>query len=275
MDALRRKEMMYQNASMNVNANGQLKNLWWIGVNMNGGPHRNDFYEPRMAGRVFREKGRLNLNLFWESNYAKKLSWGGNISTGMGGVFQKKRFDYGLSGKIRFSSKFSIDHQVNTEHSTNQAGYAATVGDTVFFSRRNLRTVENVLSLKYNFTNRMGLSVRGRHYWSKVDPKQFYVLDKYGDLQTPTHPFTENVNQNYNFMSVDMVYTWQFAQGSFINIVWKNIAESFNRDFEKNYVKNLGKTVDGPQFNSLSLRVIYFIDYLTMKKRIKSKNGNS
>jgi Domain of unknown function (DUF5916) len=70
------------------------------------------------------------------------------------------------------------------------------------------------------------------------------------------------------------VYTWQFAQGSFINIVWKNIAESFNRDFEKNYVKNLGKTVDGPQFNSLSLRVIYFIDYLTMKKRLKSKSNS-
>ena len=117
----------------------------------------------------------------------------------------------------------------------------------------------------------MGLTIRARHYWSKVDPVKFYELDKYGNLQTPTNPFTKNVKQNYNFISADMVYTWQFAQGSFVNIVWKNISESFNRSFEKNYVSNLKYTVNGPQFNSLSLRVIYFLDYLTEKNRLKAK----
>jgi hypothetical protein len=66
-----------------------------------------------------------------------------------------------------------------------------------------------------------------------------------------------------------MVYNWQFAQGSFLSIVWKDIAESFNREFEKNYVKNLGNTINGDQFNSLSLRVIYFLDYLTVKRKMK------
>ena len=282
LDILKRSELMYQNAGLNVNANAQMKNLWWVGLNINGGPGKNDFYEPRKVGRVFRDKGRLNLNAFWNSNEAKKLSWGGNISAGIGGVFSRRRLDAGLFGKIRFSSKFSIDHSINLENSFNQSGWAWTdystvssQADTIYFSRRSLRTVENILNLKYNFTNRMGLSVRVRHYWSKVDPKQFYVLDKFGDLQTPTNPFTRNVNQNYNFMSVDMVYTWQFAQGSFVNIVWKDIAENFNRQFEKNYVKNLRNTVDGPQFNSLSLRVIYFLDYLTAKNKIKNRKNHS
>ena len=77
------------------------------------------------------------------------------------------------------------------------------------------------------------------------------------------------LKQNYNYLSVDMVYNWQFAQGSFLSIAWKDIGESFNREFEKNYVKNLDNTVSGPQFNSLSLRVIYFLDYLTVKKKLK------
>ena len=73
---------------------------------------------------------------------------------------------------------------------TDQAGYAATVGNTIYFARRNVISVENIFSAKYNFTNRMGLSLRARHYWSKVDPKQIFELDQYGDLQTPATPFT-------------------------------------------------------------------------------------
>ncbi|MGB4844160.1 MAG: DUF5916 domain-containing protein [Ferruginibacter sp.] len=274
IDILRRKEMMYQNAGINFNFNAQTKKLWWIGANVNGGPNRNDFYEPRSYGRVFQDKGRVNVNLWWESNSAKKLSWGGSVYGGTGGIFKRKNFDYSLYGKIRFSSKFSVDNSIYVSSSKDQSGWAANIGanrDTVIFSRRNVNSVENVINIKYNFTNRMGLTLRARHYWSKVRPVQFYELDTYGKLQTPTNPFTQNVNQNYNYLSVDMVYNWQFAQGSFFSIVWKDIGESFNREFEKNYAKNLGNTIEGNQFNSLSLRVIYFLDYLSFKNKLKRK----
>ncbi len=271
IDVLRRKEMMYQNAGINLNFNAQTKKLWWFGVNINGGPNSHDFYEPRYYGRVFNNKGRINANLWWESNSAKKLSWGGSMYAGTGGVFHRKNLDLSFYGKIRFNSKFSVDGSVFASSSKNQSGWAARIGDTIFFSRRNVNSVENVINVKYNFTNKMGLTLRARHYWSKVNPQQFYELDTYGNLQTPTNTFTKNVRQNYNYLSVDMVYNWQFAQGSFFSIVWKDIGESFNREFEKNYTKNLGNTISGDQFNSLSVRVIYFLDYLTMKRKLKKK----
>ena len=271
IDILRRKEMMFQGAGMNINFNAQTKKLWWFGMNINGGPGGNDFYEPRSYGRVFQNKGRINANLWWESNSAKKLSWGGSVYAGTGGVFQRKNLDLSLFGKIRFNSKFSVDGSVYASNSKNQSGWAARTGDTIFFSRRNVNSVENVINIKYNFTNKMGITLRARHYWSKVDPQQFYELDTYGKLQTPTNPFTKNVRQNYNYLSVDMVYNWQFAQGSFFSVVWKDIGESFNREFENNYTKNLGNTISGDQFNSLSVRVIYFLDYLTMKRKLKKK----
>lgn len=93
IDVLRRREMMYQNAGINFNFNAQTKKLWWIGANINGGPRRNDFYEPRKYGRVFQDKGRINANLWWEGNSAKKLSWGGSLYAGTGGVFNRKNFD--------------------------------------------------------------------------------------------------------------------------------------------------------------------------------------
>ncbi len=272
IDLLQRKEMMYQNASINFNFNGQTKKLWWVGANINGGPKRNDFYEPRSFGRVFQDKGRINMSVWWESNSAKKLSWGGSLYTGTGGVFNRKNFEYRLYGKVRFSSKFSVDNSINVNSSKNQSGWAASIGpnrDTIIFSRRNVSSVENVMNIKYSFSNRMGLTLRARHYWSKVDPQQFYELDMYGKLQTPMSPFTQNVNQNYNYFSVDMVYSWQFAQGSFFSIVWKDIGENFNRQFEKTYLNNLSNTVSGDQFTSLSVRVIYFLDYLTVRNKLK------
>ena len=279
IDVQKRPEMMFQNIGYNVNVNGQLKNLWWVGANVNGGVNRNDFYEPRVYGRVFRDKARVFSNLWWESNYAKKLSFGGNLSLGKGAYFGRTLLGAGLFGKIRFSSKFSVDIQLNAENTQNQAGFAATQGDVIYFSKRDVISVENVLTAKYNFTNRMGLSLRTRHYWSKVNPKAFFELDQDGYLKEPVNPFTGNVNQNYNFVSFDMVYTWQFAQGSFINVVWKNIDENFYRNFEKNYFDNFGKTVSGngynnlTQFSSFSVKVIYFLDYLTERNRLRNKNS--
>lgn len=281
IDVLKRKEMMYQNGGGNINMNGETKKLWFVFAGINWGYNNNDFYEARVPGRVFQNKGRIGFNAFWNSNDSKKLSWGGELFTGTGGVFKRKTIGPTLKAKVRFSSKFSVDHSLGLEFHNNSGGWAATIpsasglpiDDVIIFSRRDLRTVENLLSLKYSFTNKMGITLRTRHYWSKVAPKQFYELDIFGKLSTPSVPFTENVNQNYNFLSTDLVYTWQFAQGSFINLVWKDISESFNREFERNYLNNFDKTISGPQSNSFSVRVIYFLDYLTAKSSLKKKKS--
>ena len=276
IDNLRRKEMMYQNAGLNINVHAQTKKLWFVGLNINAGPSYNDFYEPREEGRVFRNKGRIGLNVWWESNSAKKLSWNGSVFTGLGGVFNRKSIDLRLGGKFRVSSKFSVDLGISSSNAFDQPGYAgrdttsAGVPD-IIFSRRDLRTVESVVNIKYNFNNKMGLTLRSRHYWSKVDPVQFYELNTTGNLQKPSVDFTQNVKQNFNYLTVDMVYNWEFAQGSFLSIVWKDIGEKFTRQFEKNYTTNLANTIGGSHYSSLSLRVIYFLDYLTFRNKMKKK----
>jgi len=180
-----------------------------------------------------------------------------------------------LSGKIRFNHKFSIDASTYLSMLKNQPGWADTLSasagemDTVIFSRRNIHSVENIFNAKYNFTNKMGITLRIRHYWSKVDPKQFYVLNMDGKLVDPNFIYNKNKNQNYNYFTTDLVYTWQIAQGSFINLVWKDINESFTDTFRKNYFNNFDNTVSSPQFNSFSVRIIYFLDYLTLKNHKK------
>lgn len=284
IDLLKRPKLMYQSGGGNVNMNGQTKKLWWVGANINWRYKNNDYYEPRLYGRVWRNRGRLNTGIWWESNSSKKLSWGGEFFGGVGGYFDRSFINPMFFGKIRFNSKFSLDHSVSMNFAKNDAGWASIIPDafnrgalydTVIFSRRQLSVTENRLSAKYNFNNKMGITFRARHYFSKVKPVEFYELGTDGYLKTPATAFTKNVNQNYNYFTVDMVYTWQFAQGSFVYLVWKDISESFSRDFQSNYVKNLGKTLDNPQSNSLSIRVIYFLDYLTAKKQLHHKKKTS
>lgn len=272
LDQVYGKDKMYQGAGININSNVQLKNLWFVGFNTNYNFDYNDFYEPRVTGRVFSNKGSRNFNVWWESNSAKKLSWGGNFNVGAGSVTKRRNVNIGLYGKIRFSSKFSIDGQTDIEILNDGVGWAETIiGPTgqkeVIFARRDVRGVENVLNIKYSFTNKMGLTARVRHSWSKVAPQQFFVLNKEGDLENPNFLYNNNRNVNYNYFTVDMVYNWQFAQGSFFSIVWKDIAEDFKRSFEKDYFSNVGHITSQSAFNSLSVRVIYFLDYLSLKRK--------
>ncbi len=285
LDAVRGKDRMYQSAGWNINSNAQTKNLWSVGINLNGAPAYNDFYEPRVQGRVFHNTGRIGLNGWWESNSAKKLSWGGDVFVGKGSVLKRKSFNYSLFGKVRFNSKFSVDASVSKEGTVSQPGFAFIneTGNEIIFSRRDVNSVYSAFNLKYSFTNKMGITLNTRHNWTRVTPRQFYLLNATGDLE-PT-ALSKNADQNYNYFAADMVYTWQFAPGSFLNIVLKKIGEDFKFGEEaqqvakKNYLHNLGSTVSGNQLNnndltSISVRLIYFIDYMTVKNKYKNKKGN-
>jgi hypothetical protein len=66
-----------------------------------------------------------------------------------------------------------------------------------------------------------------------------------------------------------MVYTWQFAPGSFLNVVWKDAAVTDDALISDSYLTSLKSTVSSDQNNNFSVKVIYFIDYLTMKSWMK------
>jgi Domain of unknown function (DUF5916) len=262
------KPSSYQSFNTNINANVQLKNLMFIGFYTDYQAEQHDFYEPRIAGSVFKRPASNGLNVWAESNFAKKYSYGGNAFIRYrqkygGGV----SYNYGFFHRFRFSDQFSLSHELNTDGGFDNLGYAAKESETVvIFGKRDRNTVENVLSAKYNFTNKMGINLRVRHYWSKVDYSEFYNLNTEGNL-VPNSSFTKNVNQNFNAFNVDLVYTWQFAPGSFINIVWKDAVYDSNQEVQRSYFKNFGQTMEAPQNNNLSLKVIYFLDYLDFKKK--------
>lgn len=264
----------FQTAGGGASISVQSKKLWWTGGFLEANLAENDFYEPRVPGKVFRRGANVTLGSFFNSNEAKKYSFSADVmATRFIRFYEGLGLNLTLAQNYRFSSKFSVNHRISLQPRYNNVGFTDVINpENIVFARRNRYTTENILFLKYNFTNKMGLTFRMRHYLSAVENKSFYRLQPGGGL-TPHESFNQPRDQNVNFFNIDMVYTWQFAQGSFINIVWKDAAFHYAAERERNYFKNFGNTIESDQNNNISLRVIYFLDYGDWRKSRKKNKS--
>jgi len=266
----RLKPSAYQNANFNVNANGQMKNLWYVGLLYGHDFKYNDFYEPRVDGKMFRGWSDNFYDAWFETNNAKKFKLYSELLYVKRSLFGSSRTSLNIGPRYRFSDKFSINYNLGISPQKDNVGFASISGSDIIFGRRDIKTVDNSMNLKYSFNSKMNINVRIRHYWSKVDYKEFFTLQNDGSL-LKNATFNSNVNQNYNVFNIDAVYTWQFAPGSFINLVWKNAADNFDQFVNDGYFKNFNNTMKADANNNISLKVIYFLDYLELRKKLKKK----
>jgi hypothetical protein len=138
-----------------------------------------------------------------------------------------------------------------------------------FFGRRDIQTINNILSTRYIFNNKASLTLRARHYWSQAAYLQYYTLNTEGNLENAT--YNENANINFNAFTVDLQFIWYFAPGSELSFVWKNQIISQGDQINYNYFDDFSKTINTPQTNSFSIRVLYYLDYLLLKKAFSKK----
>ncbi|MGI8600674.1 MAG: DUF5916 domain-containing protein [Chitinophagaceae bacterium] len=255
----------YQHFYMNFNANAQLKNLWMVGSWVGYNADANDFYEPNMRDRFFRSPGRVGYEAWVETNNAKKYAAMASFYMGKYKMEKGRSYSFSLRNRYRFNDKLSMSLQSSYRPFTNNVGFNSISGSEVIFALRDRVTIENVLNAKYNFNNRSGLTFRARHYWSEVINKSYYMLNADGSL-TAKNGYSNSTNRNFNIFNIDMVYTLQFAPGSFINIVWKNEIFTNNQQTSDSYFRNFDRTISSPRNNNLSLKVLYFLDYVDFKK---------
>lgn len=269
-------ESKYQNANLRFNFNAQTKSLVWLGLYANYSFRQNDFYETRGATNlpVFQRGNSFAAGGWIETNYAKKYS----VSLE---AYERIYFNfYQLNGTdlfarqtYRFNSKFSVTYSLSAELRPKSLGFTTFDGDLPIFAFRDVKTYDNILSLKYNFTNKMGLTFRARHYVSTVFDKELHLINADGTLGEKVQ-LANTTNRNANYFNIDMVYTWQFAPGSFINVVWKNNTINNSESIDYNYLENLQNTLKSEQNNNFSVKVIYFLDYLQLKGLVTKKKNN-
>jgi len=160
------------------------------------------------------------------------------------------------------TSEFKSDNKsygyVNDSINTNN-------NQVIIFGQRDVRTVTNTIESSYIFNNKSSLSLRLRHYWIRAQYHNYYDLQVDGSLIQ--NDFKEDNDFNVNAFNIDMVYTWNFAPGSELLLVYKNAIYANIDSSVNNYFDNLRYTFDSPIINSFSIKILYYIDYLNIKKK--------
>jgi hypothetical protein len=100
----------------------------------------------------------------------------------------------------------------------------------------------------------------------KYDDRYFF-LNEDGSLSELEQDFQEE-DINYNAFTIDMVFKWNFAPGSWLTAVWKNIVDD-DGIMINNYFDNVESMFKSSQVNSISLKLLYYIDYQQVTRAFK------
>jgi hypothetical protein len=231
-----------------------------------------DNYEARVAGRVFIRPTNQTAWTGFNSDTRKKINFNLNVYAGTTGLISptigyNPYFGVTLSPNIRVNDRLTFNLSSNYSEDDGDRGFVnIDEYNNIIFGLRFIKTIENILSVKYLFRNNLSLSLRGRHYWTGGHYKSFYNLSDEGYL-IDNISYDQNHDFNFNAFNADVAFQWQFAPGSSLNLVWKNIIYDEGTIVVHNYSKNLGNTLDAKQLNTVSLKVLYYFDYLYLRKK--------
>lgn len=259
-----------------------LKSFHAFGLNAGAEPINTfDFFETRTFEQFYR--------------YPKNFWFGGFISTDYSRPFafdiryQNRVFDepgrYNtrlyLSQRIRPNDKFFFVMDFTREQNQNEIGYAISAngsisGDSITMGRRDIDVHISAINASYIFNNKMSLNLNLRHYWSTATYDKIYWLNgEDGSLdeivfdEGKDAPDVLAENSSFNAFNIDLGFRWRFAPGSDVNVVWKNVIQQRGDPLERNYFSDLDQTLNAPQINNLSIRILYFIDYLSLRRNKK------
>lgn len=260
-----------QQGMMNFNLNSMTKKNNYYGGGFNVRPIKTyDFYEPRTQNqtRFLTIPEIVNTYFYFSSNYNNRFAFEFNPSYGI--VNEKGRIGYGisLSPRYRFSDHFSLNYTFDFSQQNNNLGYVGNnvLSNEIFMGRRDRATYINSLQGKFTINSDMNFNLSLRHYLSYATYNQYYRLQNDGSI-APTTNFTQNSNSNFNAWNLDLSYSWWFAPGSQISILYRNNAALFENEFKRDLGTNLRNVVDKDALNHVfSMSIRYFIDYNSLKK---------
>jgi hypothetical protein len=250
----------------------QFKNFWETNTEVYWSPKGYyDYYEPRVWGYVYKIPSIYNLNLYISTDSRKvvQVSASGFLNRTPENKFTG--LNTSLGPRFRINNKSTISLSIAWNNLQNDHGWVETRYDSlqnpeIYFGSRDIKTLSTILSGKYIFSTRTSLTLRMRHYWSRVHYTGFYTLNSDGYLDAST--YNEPHDINFNAFTSDAQFVWYFAPGSELSIVWKNAIFSSGEQVINDYMENFRCTIKSPQTNSFSLRILYYLDYGYLKKLI-------
>jgi hypothetical protein len=239
-----------------------------------------DYFEPRTAGMTFRTYTFNQIGGWISTDYRKPIALDLGSWTMRYENEGRHVFNWRVAPRFRVSDHLFITYVYSKQQHFNDLGYSTRdANGNPIFGRRDVISHTNVLSVNYAFNPIMTLSCRVRHYWGYSKYKEFFNLKEDGYLESSDFEgFVNangeqiqhsNVDRSFNSFTIDLIYRWIFTPGSELSIVWKNaiIKSDFGNPVPNSLVDDVDYTFGLPQSNSISLKLLYFLDYNTLAHR--------
>jgi hypothetical protein len=237
-----------------LNAGGELGNIY-------------NFDETRTEGRYYQQLRTNYIMGGFSTNYAKKFALDGegnywrNIDKLQSGYYMS------LSPRLQLTKSFLLIF--SSSYSDNISyGFVGIEGEDIRFGLRDRIDINNVLDTKYIFNNKSSLSLRISHIYSAVDYEDTYILDDEGFPQAADY---EVEPIDFNMLNSYLAYNLEFAPGSFLSLTWKYEILKSENELAENYFSALNETFKHAPNNLLSLRVIFYLNYFTLKNKLKAR----
>lgn len=225
-----------------------------------------DFYQPLEYGRYVYVPKRLSSYFGFELNQNHDFTVDATVSTVQYDEENRQTYGIYINPKYRFNNQFSLEYAFEYLTKRNDRGRIGHDTNGIVFAERNRETLQNTLTGKFALTNRMALNLDVRYYWSYSENHEFFTLQDDGYL-APNPTYNLNRNRNYNSWNFDLSYSWWFAPGSQIYILYRNYGLEDTRLVEKDLSTNLKNIFDSNLTNIFSISIRYYIDYNVVKNK--------
>ncbi len=273
------KPSVYQNSQFGMTLGGLHKKQFYTQIRAEVNPFGEvNHFESRVFGKELHFNESIFFNYFISTDYSKRVAldvraWVKDfLFTDQYGV------NVWVSPRFRVSDRLDLIVESSIQDLNEDYGYVSVQDNNfegdIMIGIRDRLIVENVVRSRLVFTNRMGIDFRLRHYWQQVAYSGFRELIDEGELrETAYNPLNDAGNSvhntNYNAFTLDVNFRWIFIPGSELTIFYKNnIFQTKNR-LEPSYFTTFETLFDQPQVNSISLRLLVFVDAIYFRRKNK------
>ncbi|MDQ6472584.1 DUF5916 domain-containing protein [Flavobacterium sp. LHD-80] len=271
---------LIQDNSINVNVNLTTVKNHYFGMGFTVYPmESHDYYEPRADNRYVIIPRKFESWASLSTNYNNKFALDLNPSISIADEPGRMAYGVDVGPRYRFNDKLLLTYYFSFFRKNNNKGYIDNVDgdnnestpDNIVFANRNVITYSNTLGGKYALNSTMTFNLSVRQYWSYAENKDILQLEQDGTL-TPYPEYTDNKNSSFYSWNADLSYSWWFAPGSQVSVLYRNNADNFERVIDKQFKDNVTALLNNEALKHVfSISVKYFIDYNAVKNKLRKR----
>lgn len=248
------------------------RDRFYFGGGMEWISRSRDFFEPRVENRHVDYSGSLGGEVWVSSDYRKRFAY--DVRVGYQDFESDQNFmNLEISPRYRLNNRITLIYAINFDRTNNRKSFTTLEGKDIIFGKRDMKSVENVITTSYNFSTKQAIDFSFRNFWSVASyhDQQNYLLMENGSLREIDYTYGagNDPNTNFNIWNLDLSYRWRFAPGSEAILLYRNSVFRQDQLSQLNYSQSMGNLFEEPVRQNISLRVVYFLDYNNVKNILK------